>query len=781
MELGPFKPIFSFSSFKQKFEELLDSENTSEKLQAKHVLEILKNCPQLELGTESIEGFDAYKEEINQLMSYLFPSVLSNNEIKAAVYPYTNDFIYTSKRFKKIKSDTITDFSKTFSNLYQYSEEAIDLLPYAFILNMYYGYNVDFSRPKQITLEEFDGRLRTYRVTFNADFIKIYPNSNAIEITPEILKELLVNTYDISLWHKYFPTGSWTIEGFSLISLIDTTQDEQINQFKTSLIQPIQNSIEKITSDFRKIFNIDDLQVGSYRVNGDLLLPPFDSRVATITLLFDQKMTCKNYACSYIHQNLFIEHKITVIPSVDNYHQSTKGNNLSKTLLQKNIKSTILIPIVIHNKLEYIIELAAYNANQLNAINVSKLESLMPFILSHAERSLSEYENQISAVIQNQCTSIHPSVEWKFIEEAIEYLEKKNIGEHPVFKEVVFNEVLPLFGQIDIVGSSIVRNKAIKLDLIQQLSHAKSIFNYLQKNNSVDSYKTYSLKIDLMLIEVNCNFNSSTEQKIHEYFKSTVFSIFKNLLSKEPDNIILNSYFKFLDYKSRTFYIERKKYDDTVDYINKKLALFIEKKQLDAQLFFPHFFEMFKTDGVEHNMYVGQSITKNKKYNPAIIKHLRFWQLEVMCQMEGYFYEDKVNHSVNLDVASLILAYDIPINIRYKIDEKQFDVDGAYNVRYEMIKKRIDKVHIKNTTERLTQSHKLSVVYSSLEVEREYLSYFKTLSDNHIINNNVEKLELEELSGASGIKALRVTINQDYYHTNKMLSLKNNIIEHTQS
>lgn len=769
---GPFKPIFSFKSLKLQYEKLLNSENSAEQFQAKQILSILEKCPALEIGTDSVKKFDIYKTEIEQIMSFIFPSVLTNNEIKAAVYPYTNDFFHVSNRFKKIEANTTTNFKDVLANLYQYSEESFDLLPYAFILNMYYGYNIDFDRPKQIHLKERNGQIRTYRVTFNADFINIYPNSNAIEITPEIIKELLANTSDINLWHRYFPVNSWVFEGFSLISMIDITLDYQINQFKENLIQPIENSIEKLTSNFRKIFNIPDLQVGNYRVNGELLLPPFDRRISTITLQFDEQMKCMDYACDFIHQNLFIEHKITVIPSVTNYHNNTGGNNLSKILLKKNIRSTILIPVVIKNKLEYIIELAAYNPNELNAVNVSKLDSLMPFILSHGERSLSEYENQISAIIQNQCTSIHPSVEWKFIEEAVKYLDNKNNGETPIFKEVVFENVFPLFGQIDIVGSSKARNKAIKLDLIQLLKHAESIFQNSQKKYTNSSFGIHLLKIENFLLEVNSKFNSSTEQKIHEYFKKTFIPIFKNLTSAEHKSHTLNSFFDLLDDSNSSFYIERKKYDDTVDSINKKLAIYIEKKQVLAQKITPHFFEMFKTDGVEHNLYVGQSIPKNEVYKTSMVHDLRFWQLQVMCKMEDYFYKDKINHLVNLDVASLILAYDIPINIRYRIDEKQFDVDGAYNVRYEMIKKRIDKVHIKNTAERLTQPHKLSVVYSSPEIEKEYLHYFEILKNNNFIEDNIEKLELEELQGASGIKALRVSINQNFNHSEEFLSLK---------
>ena len=55
------------------------------------------------------------------------------------------------------------------------------------------------------------------------------------------------------------------------------------------------------------------------------------------------------------------------------------------------------------------------------------------------------------------------------------------------------------------------------------------------------------------------------------------------------------------------------------------------------------------------------------------------------------------------------------------MDQKQFDVDGAYNVRYEIVKKRIDKSYIKGTTERLTQAGKIAIVYSNDSDATEYL------------------------------------------------------------
>src|SRR5260370_42379699 len=67
---------------------------------------------------------------------------------------------------------------------------------------------------------------------------------------------------------------------------------------------------------------------------------------------------------------------------------------------------------------------------------------------------------------------------------------------------------------------------------------------------------------------------------------------------------------------------------------------------------------------------------------------------------------------VPLEVTNLILVQHTPLSIRFRFDEKRFDVDGAYNVRYEIIKKRIDKAVVRGTTEPLTQPAKIAIVYS---------------------------------------------------------------------
>jgi hypothetical protein len=95
------------------------------------------------------------------------------------------------------------------------------------------------------------------------------------------------------------------------------------------------------------------------------------------------------------------------------------------------------------------------------------------------------------------------------------------------------------------------------------------------------------------------------------------------------------------------------------------------------------------------------------------------------------------------------------------MDEMQFDVDGAYNIRYEIVKKRIDKAFIKGSSERLTQPGMLAVVYSQDEEASEYMQYIEYLRSMNMVKGVVEDLELQDLQGTNGLRALRVQFELD--------------------
>ena len=92
------------------------------------------------------------------------------------------------------------------------------------------------------------------------------------------------------------------------------------------------------------------------------------------------------------------------------------------------------------------------------------------------------------------------------------------------------------------------------------------------------------------------------------------------------------------------------------------------------------------------------------------------------------------------------------------MDEKRIDVEGTYNARFEIVKKRIDKAYIKNRLERITQTGKITIVYASPNEEEEYTGYIEQLKEQGVLTGPIETLEVEDLQSITGLKALRVAI-----------------------
>jgi len=213
-------------------------------------------------------------------------------------------------------------------------------------------------------------------------------------------------------------------------------------------------------------------------------------------------------------------------------------------------------------------------------------------------------------------------------------------------------------------------------------------------------------------------------------------------------------------------YKRRKSFEESLAMINKMITNHLDEAEERAQEMFPHYFEKYKTDGVEFTLYLGSSLVKGKTFDSFYLKNFHLWQLMTMVDIHRKMEVLKPRLKNNLDITQLILVHDQPISIRFRPDEKQFDVDGAYDIRYEIVKKRIDKAYVKNTGERLTQPGKIAIVYNQAKVEDEYRRYFQYLIGKKLITADIEELELEELPGAIGLRALRIQVMSETKNEN---------------
>ena len=757
----PLEIKISFHKVIEQYEEQLESiENNISREHIKKMLDYISDYPQLSEGFEDPELLKKYKEPIKVLLDDLFPTILTNNEIKAASVPFHNILFNSSRRLKQILRDAGEDFELSLRNI---DDDVIYVIACIQILKNHYGYKIDISRPLYYDIPDENDIKKHYRIAMNADFVEIYPKEGTPEITQKDVDLLLQNFDKVELWKEKIPPKSYVFKGFTITNLTDVTIDEAISELKTALLFEEINEAEelqKLEEIFRSIYKIPDLRVGFTVFNKkEMLFERMDNEEAN-SFILDKELVndCDTGICERGFKKLVEENSYFVISNVDNYIKNN-DNLLAKNLKKNKVKSCLLAPIAKNGKLLGILELVSERKNELNSINAFKLDDILPYIVNTVERNQNDFENRVKAVIQSECTSIHPSVLWVFEREAKQFIKDLDKDGLASFKDISFKDVYPLYGQIDIVASSEARNEAIKKDLLDQLDLILDIIDLAYKIEELPIYDQVKYRISDFKKEIEDKLNASSEQKVFNLLNKEVNPLMSHL-KKQSEEIkkLVEEYKKKLNPETGIVYNHRKKYDETVQQINRTMSRYIDKKQVQAQEIYPHYFERYKTDGVDHNIYIGASMANKKPFDKVYLFNLRLWQLSTMCEMENRFYQLQENTPIKLDAASLILVYNSTMSIRYRMDEKKFDVDGTYNARYEIIKKRIDKAYVKGTEERVTQKGKMTIVYSQSSDEREYLQYIKYLQAKKYFGEEVEVLELEDVQGVVGLKAIRVNI-----------------------
>ena len=752
----------SFHKIIQQFREQVENENSSiAKKYKEEVLQYVSSFPQLEEGIDDPADLKKYQDPIRILLNDLFPAILSNNEIKAVSLPFHNIIFNASQRFRKILDEAGPDYKLAMRNM---DESMNYVYGCILVLNHHYGYKIDFSRPLYYDIPNKEGILKHYRLALNADFIDIFPGENAKEITEKDVDLLIQNMEDIALWKEMFPPRSWIFKGFTIINLTDVTVDDAISELKTTLLHQEtadQGELVKFQEIFRSIFKIPDLRVGFtvYNSNEDTFERMNNRDGKSFILDKEEVAEGKKGVYKEAYHKLINEQTYYTISNVDSYVKKSGEDHLSQNLKNHEIKSCILAPIGNGIELLGILELGSTRKNELNSINAIKLDDILPYIVTAVERNKNEFENRVKAVIQSECTSIHPSVLWIFENEAKRFIRDQDQDGLASFRDIAFKDVYPLYGQIDIVGSSEARNEAIQGDLLYQMGLLEEIINSAYETEKLPIYDQVNFRLKEFKDELENSLNASSEQKVINLLQREVNPLMDHL-SKQSKHLkkLVEEYQGKLNPETGVVYDLRKNYDETVQKLNRTMARFIDRKQVEAQRIYPHYFERYKTDGVDHNIYIGASLTYKRPFNKVYLYNLRLWQLSTMCEMENRFYQVQKNTPVKLDGASLILVFNSTLSIRYRMDEKKFDVDGTYNARYEIIKKRIDKAFIKNTEERITVKGKIVIVYSQSADEREYLRYIKYLQTKKYLGEELEILELEDVQGVIGLKALRVDI-----------------------
>jgi len=746
----------SFYKLIETLEQMAQDKDKAAAIYAKDLLLEVEKHPELRDGIEDLDQLDKLKKPIRRITKVLFPDTLSTNEIKVLTPPFDFKPIVTSKRLDNISKASGEEFTYKMKDI---DEDTFYLFCCHFILGSYYQYPISGGQSMKMEIfNKTQGLTRVYKLLINADMLEFIPTEKAIDLSQVDIEELMDSADNLELWKKKFPPNSWIMRGVTMMNLVDITLDNSVETITSNLLVKSTDAFEKIRSGMRSLLNNAKLEMGILLLDDNKLVPMNKQQISSILLEANESLSCETDLCEYATGQLFHKNESIVIPDIKSFHEKS-NSGLSANLAASKFNSYIIAPLTHENELLGFIELGASKRYELNQASLRSLEVIIPVLSMAHKRFMTEAQNRIEAIIQQECTTIHHSVKWRFEQEAEKFMHKQLHNEQPVFKDIIFNNLYPLYGQMDIKGSSVKRNKAVSADLIKQINGINKVLKAAFQHTKMPAYDELIYRLSGYKAEFKKELSAGSEHKLLGFLKSDVYPVFDHLQQSDANlGKLVDQYKDMLDPELNTVYEERQKYDTSVNLINQKLASYLDEKQLDAQEMFPHYFERYKTDGVEYNMYIGESITKDEKFDTIYVRNLRIWQLVVMCEMENEFKAMQKDLHMPIEIASLILVYNTPLSVHFRMDEKRFDVEGAYNARYEIIKKRVDKAHIKGTNERITQPGAIAIVYSQEQDAKEYRKYLQFLGEKGYVKKGFEDLALEDLQGVTGLRALRAEV-----------------------
>ncbi len=737
------------------------------------VREKAREAPELAGVIDDLSVIGKHQTFVDLMMTALFPPAFWEQEYGAALFPLELRAFYATPPFRRSLMNEDGTLQGRASFLQKRSvDPAMSAerlwLAYELILERVYGLELGGDVPVMMftTTDPVTGLDQHFRLQFDWRFVDVQVVGPKPPLPDGVRQELAAGRIDSEKLRLMLPPDRFVLRGFMIVKAVDVTDQEVLSSLKRDLID--KDSIVSsshflgLQAKLRTFFRRPDLRLGLAAVEGDRVLVLNDASSHEQACIFADSAhhTTAEFTGS-LYERAVVQDQPVVIEDLVAYPGRT---SVEEELIQSGVRTFICAPLHYQDRVIGTMELVSDRVGDLNATHLPKLQEVLPLFSMAVQRSVEELNSRVQTVINEQCTAIHPTVEWRFRKAVLNAFERQR-GSASVVTElepIVFEGVYPLFGLADIRGSSTQRGRAIQTDLLQQLRLARAVIESASATRPGPALDELVFRIDSRAAQIERGLNSSDEIGVITFLRTQVEGLLDHLETFGAGvRERIAAYRAGLDPRLGTVYHRRRMFEESVTAIAESISSYLEQEQQVAQGMFPHYFEKQKTDGVDYQIYVGAALLENGHVDPLCLKNLRLWQLMITCGMAVRAHQLRDRLPIPLETTHLILVQHAPLSIRFRFDEKRFDVDGAYDIRYEIMKKRIDKALIEGTTERVTQPGKVALIYSQPGEAQEYRAYIEYLESLGYLTAGVEQLDLEELQGVQGLRALRVQVALD--------------------
>ncbi|MBI4965994.1 MAG: GAF domain-containing protein [Desulfomonile tiedjei] len=762
-EKAPFGFAFSLSPLIDYWNNTLAPTGPYWAREAAAIRDALAAAPELVGPIEDLSLLESHGDLVAKLMSVVFPAAFWETEVSGALVPFTMQPAYVSPRFRKLFVDETGGLRGQFHVGTTDFYWARLIRTFSCILQQCHGMGNDLELPliRRVTDPE-TGLDKYFRFWPDIRFINVRPIEPVRPLTDEDRLTIMEHITEPEVVAEILHPENFELHGFSVVHAVDVTQSELLSSLQWELVGGGSmfgaERFLKLQHILEIIFRRSDLCIGLAAIQGDELL----------MLNTGCGGECRCIFCDSMHvpigqfQGSLFQKAVegSRMLRVSDLSKVPDRSAVDEQLLRDGIRSLLVAPLIYQGNLIGVLSVGSPRPSDLGATQQILAGQILPSFALALQRGLNELNSQVESIIKQKCTAVHPSVEWRFRKAALSHLDRTSKGDSSEMEPIVFRDVYPLYAASDIRGSSEARNRAIQADLLEHLDLAFNVLREAETVRSLPIFSELTHRIDSYRELMEGGLARGDETLLLNFIQNEFEAVFPLLQGfGQPVAEAMKRYSDAMDSAMGTVYRERRDFEQSMAAFNRKISLYLEREEAEAQAMFPHYFNKHQTDGVEYLVYVGPSMVENLEFSKLHVRNLRLWQLMVACGIAWHCSGLKENLKVPLEATHLILVNDSPLSIRFRFDEKRFDVDGAYDIAHEIIRSRVDKSMVKGTNERLTQPDRIAMVYSRPDEAEEMHQHIKFMQRQGLLNDDLEWLELDDLPGVQGLKALRIGVN----------------------
>jgi hypothetical protein len=638
-----------------------------------------------------------------------------------------------------------------------------EFMAYRMLLKKCYGFNISGIDDTLFPGGKDEGNTQLYRLFIDENFIDVIPPEHLPPFPSGAISESDHMITDLDELRRILPLSLFRFEGFLVRRIEDISVEQTITEVKNALIDMHTDELsgyDKLSRAVKGLLSYQHADASFtpfIRLNNKFIL---SDHYASRSLLFSRITIEEDKEQLYDKLGVLFRDDPNDI-AIEDTKFSAGHSLLDRWLHVLPYQHYIIRPLYDRSVFLGILEIC-HDDGVSNQLLFQRIDQLIPYLQLAIRNNIRHFHSRLAEFIKEHFTPIQPSVEWKFADSAWKYMRSKEKHEEAEMCTVSFDFVYPVYGMIDIRNSSGERSRCVQQDLLDQLSLiSETISNMKLHVDEVEREHLNNIlfRNEVMRSRVEGVLLAEEEMRVSDYLEHEIRSMFRHF-GRERSEIdkLAREYLTSVDMEKGYLYRNRRDFDESIGAINSVVTKHLVGEETKLQKIFPHYFDKYKTDGIEYDIYIGDSISRNRQFDHMYLRNLRLWQISSMVEITRKTASLMPELKIPLQTTQLILVHSHPICITFRNDERRFDVEGGSNIRYELIKKRIDKVKIRITGERLTQPNKIAIVYTQAKEAEEYAEYIRLLQRKNMLASEVEKLDLEEVQGLSGLRAIRVTV-----------------------